>query len=138
MKKTAKLVKVKPKPKPKLKPNKLQPTFEQLKKILRRYERRLTVTAYSAAGYSLDAAFSPKYNKEIFFGAVRIQKNYVSYYLMPVYVFPALLKDISPALKKRMQGKSCFNFTTIDETLLAELSELTDKCFKKFEDGKMI
>lgn len=124
--------------KPKIKLHKFQPTFEQLKKILRKYERRLTVTAYTTTAYSLDAAFSPKYNKAIFFGAVKIQKNYVSYYLMPVYVFPALLKGVSPALKKRMQGKSCFNFTTIDEELLAELAALTEKCFKKFEDGKMI
>jgi hypothetical protein len=124
--------------KPKPKPNKFQPTFEQLKKILRKYERRLTVTVYKPDQYSLDAAFSPKYNKEIFFGAVRIQKNYVSFYLMSVYVFPALLKGISPALKKRMQGKSCFNFTAIDDELLAELAALTDKCFKKFESGGMI
>ena len=123
---------------PKPRPDKFQLTFEQLNKILRKYERRLTVTASTSTGYSLNAAFSPKYNKEIFFGGVRIQKNYVSYYLMPVYVFPALLKGISPALKKRMQGKSCFNFTTIDEPLLAELAALTEKCFKKFEDGKMI
>jgi hypothetical protein len=60
---------------PKPKPNKFQPTFEQLKKILRRYERRLTVTACTSTGYSLNAAFSPIYKKEIFFGAVRIQKD---------------------------------------------------------------
>jgi hypothetical protein len=123
---------------PKPVPSKFQPIFEQLKKILRRYERRLTVTAYSSTGYSLNAAFSPKYKKEIFFGAVQINKNYVSYHLMPVYVFPALLKGISPVLTKRMHGKSCFNFTSIDDPLLAELSTLTEKCFKKFEDGKMI
>ena len=63
-------------------------------------------------------------------GAAHVLKlgiNYVSYYLMPVCIFPDLVKAISPALKKRMQGKSCFNFTKIDEALFAELDALTKR-----------
>ncbi len=29
---------------------------------------------------------------------------------------------MSPELRRRMQGKSCFNFTTVDEPLFAELA----------------
>ena len=43
---------------------------------------------------------------------------------MPVYAEPALARSISPALAKRRQGKSCFNFTTVDEALFAELADL--------------
>jgi hypothetical protein len=32
---------------------------------------------------------------------------------------------MSPALKKRMQGKACFNFTAVDEALFKELAALT-------------
>jgi hypothetical protein len=32
---------------------------------------------------------------------------------------------VSPALKKRMQGKTCFNFKSIDKDLFAELKTLT-------------
>jgi hypothetical protein len=42
------------------------------------------------------------------FGGVEIKKTYVSVHLIPVYVEPHLLDGISPALKARMQGKSCF------------------------------
>jgi hypothetical protein len=56
---------------------------------------------------------------------VRPGKRYVSFYLMPVYGFPDLIDSMSPELKRRMQGKSCFNFTKIDEPLLKELSQLT-------------
>ena len=38
------------------------------------------------------------------------------------------------ANKKRMQGKSCFNFTTVDEVLFAELSQLTAAGFKRFKE----
>jgi hypothetical protein len=57
------------------------------------------------------------------FGAVRIGKAYVSYYFMPVYA--GAIKGMSPALKKRMQGKACFNFTKRDSELLSELSRVT-------------
>lgn len=44
---------------------------------------------------------------------------------MPVYVEPSLLVDVSPVLRRRMQGKWCFNFTTVDEALFGELETLT-------------
>ncbi len=56
----------------------------------------------------------------MFFGAAVIKKNYVSFHLMPVYVHPDLLEGISDGLRKRMQGKSCFNFKALDEDTLAE------------------
>ena len=65
--------------------------------------------------------------KPLFFGAAKVNKNYVSFYMMPVYMFPDLLDGISPALKKRMQGKSCFNFKTADASLFNELDQLTQR-----------
>ena len=62
----------------------------------------------------------------MWFGAVRIGKAYVSYHLMPLYMNPTLTGTISTALRKRMQGKSCFNFKTAPEPeILAELKRLT-------------
>ena len=54
----------------------------------------------------------------------RVGKSYVSFYLMPAYVNPELKERLSPGLRKRMQGKACFNFTRVDEPLLAELDAL--------------
>ena len=112
-------------------------TFEKLKRVLQKYEKRLTVTIDKPGGYSLDTPYSEKYKKPVFFGAVKINKNYVSFHLMPVYVFPDLLKAISPALKKRMQGKSCFNFTTIDDETLKELAALTKQGIERFRQANL-
>jgi hypothetical protein len=76
--------------------------------------------------------------KDVWFGAVQTRKNYVSYHLMPVYVFPELLDTISPELKKRMQGKSCFNFTRVDEKLFNELADLTEQGYERFKKEKLI
>ncbi|MBI3914475.1 MAG: hypothetical protein HY327_09885 [Chloroflexi bacterium] len=59
---------------------------------------------------------------------------------MPVYAFPDLLKNISPGLKKRMQGKSCFNFRAINEVEMRELERLTKAGaarFKKTDRSKL-
>jgi hypothetical protein len=107
--------------------------FEQLKNILRPYAERLTLKADTSDSYYLDGPYSEKWKKELFFGSAQIKKNYVSFYLMPVYMYPDLLKDISPELKKHMQGKSCFNFKRVEPELFKELSELTQKSAKRFQ-----
>ena len=58
-----------------------------------------------------------------------IGKNYVSYHFMPVYMFPKLRDSMSPQLKARMQGKSCFNFKAMDEALFQELEKVTAEGF---------
>lgn len=40
-------------------------------------------------------------------------------------MFPDLLLGASAALKKRMQGKACFNFKAVDEDAFEELEALT-------------
>lgn len=99
--------------------------FERLRGILEPYGRRMHVTADADGWYGVDMAPESERNPTTWFAGVRLGKAYVSYYLMPIYVEPALLEGVSPELKRRMQGKSCFNFTAVDEALLAELAELT-------------
>jgi hypothetical protein len=99
--------------------------FDRLKAILEPYARDMFVSADDEAWYGLDLAPPEERNPTTWFGAVRRGKRYVSIYLMPVYVDPGLLDDASPQLRKRMQGKSCFNFTKVDEPLIAELEALT-------------
>jgi hypothetical protein len=113
--------------------NDFSTVFEQLKNILKPYARNLTVKTDTPDIYYLDGPYSEKWKKEIFFGATQIKKNYVSFYLMPIYMYPELLKDISPELKKRMQGKSCFNFKKVEPDLFRELAELTQKGVVKFK-----
>ena len=67
---------------------------------------------------------------------MKIGKRYVSFHLMPVYVHPELLDDMSPELRARMRGKSCVNFARLDKALVAELQEQTAAGFARFrQDG---
>jgi hypothetical protein len=115
-----------------------KPVFEQLKDILQPYAPHLTVKVDTPEHYYLDAPYAEQYKRELFFGAVQVRKNYVSYYLMPVYMYPALLDGISEGLQKRMQGKSCFNFKRVDEDLFSELAELTRRSFDKLRQEQLV
>ena len=108
--------------------------FKRLKGILEPYAEQLVVKGDQPGNYYLESSYSEKWKKPMFFGSAKIQKNYVSFYLMPVYMFPELLGGISSGLKKRMQGKSCFNFKGVDDIAFAELASLTKKGFDRFEE----
>jgi hypothetical protein len=107
--------------------------FEQLKNILKPYAEKLTLKADTSDTYYIDGPYSEKWQKQLFFASTVVKKNYVSFYLMPVYMYPELLQDISPELKKRMQGKSCFNFKKVEPALFAELAILTRTGAEKFK-----
>ena len=112
--------------------------FDELKSILRPYEKRMDVASDTNTYYLLNTRFIMKNKQPLCFGGVRLGKNYVSFYLMSVYACPDLLKSMSSELKKRMQGKSCFNFKEVDEKLFEELATLTKAGAAKFNDQKFI
>jgi len=107
--------------------------FARMREMLANYAPKLRVREDTPVDYYLETEFSEKWNKPLFFGSAAIKRNYVSYYLMPVYMYPELLDGAPAQLKKRMQGKSCFNFKRLDEPLLQELEALTRQGFEKFE-----
>ena len=111
------------------------PVFNRLRKMLAAHAAEFTVALDQPGEYGLETAMPRPDKKPVCVGAVRIEKNYVSYHLMAIYGYPDVLKEMSPTLKKRMQGKSCFNFTAIDETLFAELADLTRRSCHAFRKG---
>lgn len=111
-------------------------TFEKLKKILEPYESKLIVVSDTADNYALETDHVMKNKHRLYFGGVKRGKAYVSFHLMAVYACPDLAKEISPELQKRMQGKSCFNFTSPDQNLFNELRRLTKAGFARFTSKK--
>ncbi|HSE30588.1 MAG TPA: hypothetical protein VLA93_03320 [Pyrinomonadaceae bacterium] len=111
-------------------------TFNQLKEILSTYAEKLIVIADSPDYYALETHHVMKNKHRLYFGGVRRGKAYVSFHLMPVYACPEITEKISSDLKKRMQGKSCFNFSAPDEKLFNELRKLTKAGFARFTSKK--
>jgi hypothetical protein len=117
--------------------------FATLKQLFRRHLDRLSVQSGSATEYTLvgrkPSPFPQHKGHPMQFATVRLGKAYVSFHLMPLYMNPLLSGTISPALKKRMQGKTCFNFKTVpDAALLAELERLTAAGLKFFDEKNWV
>ena len=114
--------------------NDLAQVFVELRAIMLRYATQLDCIVDAEDELSINTKHTLKNGKPLWFGGVQVKKRYVSFHLMPVYVNPALLQEISPALKKRMQGKSCFNFASSDPSVFKELAALTAAGFKDYCD----
>jgi len=99
--------------------------FGALKRILEPYANGNRVVHNKPGYYYLETVEPINRGRPLFLAAVKRGKAYVSFHLMPVYGSQELLAAISPELKRRMQGKACFNFKTVDEKLFAELAKLT-------------
>ena len=60
--------------------------------------------------------------------ALANQKNYISLYLMPLYVFPEMKAKFDAAASKKLKcGKSCINFKRAEELPLDVLGEIVGR-----------
>lgn len=56
--------------------------------------------------------------------ALANQKNYISLYLIPIYVFPELKAKLDESGKKLKCGKSCINFQRAEDLPLGTIAEI--------------
>jgi hypothetical protein len=103
--------------------------LNHLKSVLADYSDRLAVKVDTPIEYTLvtrsASPFPQHKGNPMFLASVRVGKAYVSFHLMPLYMCPAVATHITPALTKRMQGKTCFNFKTNPEPqLIADLKNV--------------
>jgi hypothetical protein len=103
--------------------------FVRLRGILRSHTGGLTVTSDTPAHFCLSVDYNSKLKKGYPAAWVKVGKGYVSYHFMPVYMFPKLRDGLSKELRARRQGKACFNFKRVEETLFQELEEMTAQGF---------
>lgn len=112
----------------------LDAVFKELRSIMAPYAAKLDPKRDGPTELYVDTLYIQKNKKPLFFGAVQIKKSFVSFHLMPVYIKPELLDEMSPELKSRMQGKSCFNFAKVDRPLFKELASLTKAGFASYKE----
>lgn len=108
--------------------------YAALHKILAPFGAKLDTKKDDGGELYVDTKHVQKNKKPLFFGAVLVKKSYVSFHLMPVYLKPELLASVSPELKSRMQGKSCFNFSAVEPALFKELTALTKAGYASYKE----
>jgi len=127
--------------------NSLQPVFARLRDVLRAHAGSFSVNHDTAERYGLEAPVGPATLRawggkakvaKIPIAWVEVRKNYVSYHLMGIDGNAELITGLSKPMRARMQGKSCFNFTAVDEALFEELQGVTAASLRAMKKAEFI
>ena len=113
--------------------------FLKLKELMKKYEPPFIPKTETNSGYDLwikkEVTVASRKYPEFFFGGVTLRPKYVSLYNMPMYMSKEITQGLSPALKKKLSGKSCFHFTEMNDDLLKEIEILFEKGFAYFAEN---
>jgi len=86
--------------------------FSKIRSLLKKYQPPLAPKTDRDGNFDLwsfkDVVVAGRKRKEVFFAGAIIQKSYVGFYFMPVYVDADLKKVFEPELLSMLKGKSCF------------------------------
>lgn len=99
--------------------------FENISTLLKRYQPPL-VPKTERDGYldlwsKKEVIIAGRPRKEVFFAAAIIQKSYVGFYFMPVYIDSELKKVFEPELLSMLKGKSCFHIKKNDPEIMRQI-----------------
>lgn len=111
--------------------------FAALRKLVKPYEKKLSVKTDEPGNYMSETKSPSFKGKPMMFAAI-MSKSYVAFHFFPVYLFPELLNGTSLDLKKRMQGKTCWNFKKAEPELFAELGRVVQAGFERFETNRYL
>lgn len=122
----------------------LVPIFQQLAELMEPYAKGsvqkrggdngqlslVSVKPVEVAGKKMD---------ELWFSGLLVQKGYVGFYYMPVYVAEKDIKPvIPPELLKCLKGKSCFHIKKLDDTLLKQINDVLKKGYALYRKNGWI
>jgi hypothetical protein len=106
----------------------LQAIFTTLRKEMSAYQPPFQPKNDTDRYYDLwsfkDLIIEGRKRKEVYFAGVVIQKEYVSFYFMPVYAEPEVKAMFKPELLKLLKGKSCFHIKKLDEELITQIRQV--------------
>lgn len=124
----------------------LEGIFQEIKAILEKHSTNLLAVnkyrgsqaktqkpAYHLYGKKEISLFGKKPQQTYIAGVIQ-QKNYVSFYFSPIYSHPDEFQNISPELAKFLKGKSCFNLTTLNQSLTEEINALLKDGIDKYRE----
>jgi hypothetical protein len=122
----------------------LEDVYESLHKLLSRFappfktsggkvrgKRDLHLTIPKAV--AVPGAYGGK-PTEFAMASIILQKSYVGFYFMPIYMNPALKNKLSPSLNKLLKGKTCFYIKKLDADLLRDIQAALNEGMKRYKD----
>lgn len=109
-------------------PQQLADIEARLRALLAPYE----ATLERATIYGLPTLRRPGAGAHDWFAFVKPAAKHVSLFLLQLHTDEEMRASLSPALAKRLTGRSAFNFTGLDAALEAELAALLARAHARY------
>jgi hypothetical protein len=106
----------------------LVPIFDEIKKLLKPYEKGTMKLLGGSGGKVLLISKKPveilgRKRDELWFASALIQKGFVGFYYMPVYADDGVKRLLKPELLKCLKGKACFHIMKYDQEIFSQIKE---------------
>ena len=111
--------------------------FSELKSLLQAYAPPLTSKIDTESSFDLwsqkDLVIEGRKRKEVYFAGLIIQKSYVGFYFMPVYVETEMRAFVPPELLRHLKGKSCFHIKALTPELREQIRAVLQSGFELYQ-----
>lgn len=103
--------------------------FDAIKKMMQPYDKKGTLILHTTTGGQANLVshktveIEGRKKTEMWFVSAVIQKGYVAFHYLPIYMNPSMGELFSPELMKCLKGKACFNIKKNDPEILAEVQK---------------
>lgn len=117
----------------------LAKVFAAIKTMLLPYDKKGALVLHAATGGQVHLVshkpieFEGRKKTEIWFVSVLVQKGYVGFHYLPIYMTPAMGKLFSPAFIQCLKGKACFHIKKMDPAILAEVEKAIRVGYEAYE-----
>ena len=112
--------------------------FDQLKPLLEDYRPPLAAKTENERYFDLwsfkELVIADRKRKEVFFAGLIIQKAYVGFYFMPVYVDQEIKSLFPLELLSLLKGKSCFHIKKLTPELLGQVRGALKAGFQMYQE----
>ncbi len=69
---------------------------------------------------------------EVYFASILVQKGYVGFYFMPIYMYSEANIIVKPELMKCLKGKACFYIKKKDPVIMDQIKEALEKGYEAY------
>jgi hypothetical protein len=116
----------------------LVPIFEAIKKMLMIYGKgNLKVRGGEGGEIAVvndtELFILGKKRKDMWFAAALIQKGYVGFYFMPIYIYTPMKNSIPTELMKCLKGKACFHITKNDPLIMEQIKDALQMGYEDYK-----
>lgn len=120
-------------------PEEMLDIFEAIKKLMLPYDKKRELVMHMGTiGQANLVSHKPvviagRPRQEVWFVSALVQKGYVGFYYMPVYMNEPMKKLFSPEFIKCLKGKACFHIKKNDPAIMAEIKKAIQIGYEAYE-----